>query len=198
MGGACTIATIIRMTNWHPTVPVGQWYDSTNPAMWEEISRNLDLVHQYNALLPSATKKRALLLKQILHPDSGDCVVQSPMMIEWGRNTRIGTGSFINFGVTILDGGPVTIGERVLIGPNCQIITVTHPVDDIAARAAAQEIAQPVTIGDDAWLGAGVIVLPGVSIGAGAVIGAGSIVTRDIPPRTVAMGQPACVHREIS
>lgn len=181
-----------------PTTPVGQWYDSTNPQYWDHIRHNLDVVHQYNALLPSQEEQRGQLLRKILHPESGACVVQSPMMIEWGHNTRIGAGSFINFGVTILDAAPVVIGERVLIGPNCQIITVTHPVEDVEARAASQEIAHPVTIGDDVWLGAGVIVLPGVEIGAGAVVGAGSIVTRSIPDKTVAMGQPARVHREIT
>ena len=101
------------------------------------------------------------------------------MMIEYGVNTTIGPNTFINFGVTILDTTTVTIGEWVQIGPNCNLITVTHPVDDYEMRREGWEIAHPITIGNGVWLGASVTVLPGVTIGDNAVIGAGSVVTKD-------------------
>ena len=90
------------------------------------------------------------------------------------------------------------IGDRALIGPNCQLITVGHPVDDVQRRRDAWEQAAPIHIGEDAWLGAGVTVLPGVTIGARSVIGAGSVVTRSIPDDAVAVGNPARVIRDIS
>ena len=112
--------------------------------------------------------------------------------------TFVGEGAYINFNVTILDSAEVHIGDRALIGPNCQLITVGHPVDDVQRRRDAWEQAAPLHIGEDAWLGAGVTVLPGVTIGARSVIGAGSVVTRSIPDDAVAVGNPAKVIRDIS
>ena len=121
-----------------------------------------------------------------------------PASIDYGIHTFVGEGAYINFNVTILDSAEVHIGDRALIGPNCQLITVGHPVDDVQRRRDAWEQAAPIHIGEDAWLGAGVTVLPGVSIGARSVIGAGSVVTRSIPDDAVAVGNPARVIRDIS
>lgn len=174
--------------------------DLPQPGVWHipgsgQTTITIDLVHEYNKITPSDQDALDRLLRRIIHPASGPCRVQPPMMIEYGVNTTIGPNTFINFGVTILDTTTVTIGEWVQIGPNCNLITVTHPVDDYEMRREGWEIAHPITIGNGVWLGANVTVLPGVTIGDNAVIGAGSVVTKDIPANAIAMGVPARVTR---
>ena len=174
--------------------------DLPQPGVWHipgsgQTTITIDLVHEYNKITPSDRGALDRLLRRIIHPASGPCRVQPPMMIEYGVNTTIGPNTFINFGVTILDTTTVTIGEWVQIGPNCNLITVTHPVDDYEMRREGWEIAHPITIGNGVWLGANFTVLPGVTIGDNAVIGAGSVVTKDIPANAIAMGVPARVTR---
>lgn len=172
-----------------------KWHIPISPEISEHAARIAELVYDYNHTRPTNEEELARLLGEILNPVSGKCFIKQPMIIEYGANTTVGEGAFINFGVRILDTAEVTIGARALLGPNCQIITVTHPVDDAEMRVADWEIAHPVSIGEEAWLGAGVIVLPGVSVGERAVIGAGSVVTRDIPAGAIAVGNPARVVR---
>ncbi|AKE40301.1 maltose O-acetyltransferase [Corynebacterium kutscheri] len=172
-----------------------KWHLPFAPEISEVTARTAELVYDYNHLRPSATKEKQALLSKILAPGSGSCIIKQPMTIEYGVNTYIGEGVFINYGVTILDTAAVHISNRAMIGPNCQFITVTHPVDDTEMRDGGWEIAHPIHIGVGVWLGAGVTVLPGVSIGDYAVIGAGSVVTKDIPAHTIAVGNPARVVR---
>ena len=108
----------------------------------------------------------------------------------------LGARSFVNYNLTALDVVSITIGEDCMIGPNVQLLTPTHPIDP-EPRRDKLEAAQPITIGDNVWLGGGVIVCPGVTIGDNSVIGAGSVVTKDIPANVVAVGNPARVIREI-
>ena len=112
--------------------------------------------------------------------------------MDYGYQTSIGAGTFINSGAVILDVGRVTIGADVQIGPNVQLLTPTHPLDPEQRRSGA-EAAEPITIGDNVWLGGGVIVCPGVTIGQDTVVGAGAVVTRDLPPGVLAVGNPARV-----
>lgn len=107
------------------------------------------------------------------------------------------TECFINFDAVFLDPAPITLGNHVQIGPRCQLLTPLHPMEDHEARKAGVESAGPITIGNNVWLGGGVIVCPNVTIGDNVVIGAGSVVTRDIPSHTFAAGYPARVKREI-
>ncbi|MDO4631391.1 MAG: sugar O-acetyltransferase [Corynebacterium sp.] len=173
----------------------GKWHIPTLDGCLQQAAANIDKVHEYNKLRPSDMESRDRMLREILNPNSGWCMIQQPMMIEYGINTTIGEGTFINFGVTILDTAEVTIEENVQIGPNCQIITVGHPVDDYEMRRDHWEIAHPVVLEESVWLGAGVIVLPGVTIGKCAVVGAGSVVTKDVPPFAIVRGVPARVVR---
>lgn len=175
----------------------GKWHVVVGEEIPGQIASTLDKVHEYNQIKPSDRAARAELMASILNPASGKCLIQQPFMIEYGINTTIGEGSFINFGATILDTAEVRIGSGVLIGPNCQIITVSHPIDSVEMRAGGWEIAQPVTIEDNVWLGAGVTVLPGVTIGEGAVIGSGAVVTKDVPARHLALGVPVKVVRPL-
>lgn len=120
-----------------------------------------------------------------------------PFFCDHGNGISIGERSFINYNCTILDGAYVTIGNDVKIGPNCQIYTPQHPLD-FKERRGTRETSYPVTIGDDTWLGGGVIVCPGVNIGRRCVIGAGSVVVDDIPDDSMAVGVPARVIRKLN
>lgn len=173
----------------------GKWHIAAAQDIQKRINATAELVYDFNQLRPSQQEQQAALLKQILNPHSGHCVIRQPFIVEYGINTTIGQGTFINYGTTILDTAEVTIGESVLIGPHCRIITVSHPVDDPEMRTGGWEIAQPVVIANRVWLGAGVYVLPGVTIGEDAIIGAASVVTKNIPPRAIALGNPAKVLR---
>lgn len=126
-----------------------------------------------------------------------DSVICPPFHCDHGNGLRLGRNVFLNYNCTILDGAYVTIGDNVKIGPNCQIYTPQHPKDHVLRRDTV-ETAYPVTIGEDTWLGGGVIVLPGVTIGKRCIIGAGSVVTRDIPDDSVAVGNPAVVKKSLN
>lgn len=123
--------------------------------------------------------------------------VNLPFICEYGRNIRVGKGFYANFGCTILDGAPVTIGDNVLFGPNVSLYTAGHPID-ARTRGSMIEYCKPITIGNNVWLGGGVTVCPGVTIGDNCVIGAGAVVTRNIESGTVACGNPARPIRKIT
>ncbi|MDR2723226.1 MAG: sugar O-acetyltransferase [Cellulomonadaceae bacterium] len=122
--------------------------------------------------------------------------IKPPLSVDYGSNIRIGARTFINNNLTALDVGPITIGDDCQIGPGVQLLTPTHPIEP-GPRRDRWESAQPIVIGDNVWLGGGVIVCPGVTIGDDTVIGAGAVVTRDIPPRSIAVGNPARVIRTV-
>ena len=132
--------------------------------------------------------------------------IQGPIAFHYGKHTKIGRNFFGNFNLTIQDDGEVTIGDRCNFGPNVTIVTPIHPMVPEERNALLGPdgkpkrlcYAKPVHIGSDVWLGANVVVCPGVTIGDGCVIGAGAVVTRDIPPRTFAAGNPCRVIREIT
>lgn len=122
--------------------------------------------------------------------------IRPPLHVDFGDHISIGARTFVNFNLTALDVARITIGADCQIGPNVQLLTPTHPIDPTQRRDKL-EAAAPIAIGDNVWLGGGVIVCPGVSIGENSVIGAGSVVTRDIPADVVAVGNPARVIRQI-
>ncbi len=122
--------------------------------------------------------------------------IRPPLYCDYGYNLRVGERTFVNFGLVALDVAPITIGDDVQIGPNVQLLTPTHPLE-AEPRRAKWESARPIAIGDNVWLGGGVIVLPGVSIGENTVVGAGAVVTRDLPADVVAVGNPARVVRQL-
>src|SRR5206468_11673676 len=114
----------------------------------------------------------------------------------YGYQIHVGARTFINYGAVLLDVGQIIIGEDVQVGPNVQLLTPTHPLDP-ETRRAQWEAAKPITIGNNVWLGGGVIILPGVSIGENTVVGAGAVVTKDLPANVVAVGNPARVIRPL-
>ena len=132
--------------------------------------------------------------KCILLAPGSEGFIRAPFYCDYGYNISLGRGTFLNFDCVILDLASVRIGCRTLIGPKVQLLTAHHPFD-VQQRAAGLEAGRPIEIGDDCWLGGGVIVCPGVRIGNRVIIGAGAVVTRDIPDDSVAVGNPARVIR---
>jgi maltose O-acetyltransferase len=122
--------------------------------------------------------------------------IRPPLHVDLGVHLHLGARSFVNFGLVALDVAHIRIGDDTKIGPNVQLLTPIHPVDP-APRRAKLEAARPITIGDNVWLGGGVIVCPGVTIGDNTVVGAGAVVTRDLPADVLAVGNPARVVRRI-
>ena len=122
--------------------------------------------------------------------------IQPGFRYDWGKNIHVGDNFTANYNVTILDIAPVTIGDGCMFGPGVTISAVTHPVNAIRRRGRIAQ-AKPVTIGNDVWLGANVLVMPGVTIGDNVVVGAGAVVTHDIPSNSLAMGVPARVARRL-
>lgn len=149
-------------------------------------------LYEYNNLPPERWGEREGILRGLLGSCGASPEVNPPLRCDYGYNIHVGDSFFANYNLTVLDVAPVRIGDRCLIAPNVGIYTAGHPLD-VDERAAGWEYGKPVTIGDDVWIGAGAIVLPGVTIGSGAVIGAGSVVTRDVPPGAVAVGNPCRV-----
>jgi len=125
-----------------------------------------------------------------------DAHIRPPLFVDYGTYLSVGARTFINYNLVALDVAPIRIGQDCQIGPNVQLLTPTHPVEP-QPRRDKLEAAQPITIGDNVWLGGGVIVLPGVSIGDNSVIGAGAVVAKDVPADVIAVGNPARVIRSI-
>ena len=176
----------------------GRTYRSTDPELTEARAATKRVLHEYNNTHPDDEARRLELLRGLLGSVGEHVWIEPPFRCDYGSQITMGEFVFANYDLTILDCAPVTIGDLVLFGPRVTIATASHPVDFRQRTADMFEYAQPVTIGEGAWLGAHVVVGPGVTIGARAVIGAGSIVTRDIPPDVVAVGNPCRVVRDIT
>ena len=174
----------------------GQVYSAIEPAMLEELNRVKDLCWEYNQLRPTLLKQRHDKLKEILGECHDDTFRVQPFYCDYGRNIRVGKGFFANFNFTVLDEAFVTIGNDCFIGPNVGIYTACHSTDPIE-RNTRSEWAKPVSIGNNCWIGGDVTILPGVTIGDNCTIGAGSVVVRDIPPCSIAVGNPCRVVKKI-
>lgn len=161
------------------------------------LTRCADMCHELNMMRPSEVEKRRELLRSLFGSVGKDIVVNCPFRCDFGFNIHVGDNFIANFNVCILDEAEVAIGNNVMIGPGCSIITINHALD---ARQRNEGImqAQPVRIEDDVWLAANVTVLPGVTIGRGAVIGAGSVVTKSIPAGMLAVGNPCRPLRAVT
>ena len=175
----------------------GMLYDADDSTLCADRVRAKELCHAYNQLRPSDAAGMRELLRRLLGKTGETFCVTAPFWCDYGYNIHIGEGSFVNFDCVFLDLAPIRIGRNTLIGPKVQLLTPHHPLDP-DLRATGREAGKPITIGDNCWLGGGVIVCPGVRIGNGAIIGAGSVVTRDIPANSVAVGNPARVTRTLS
>jgi maltose O-acetyltransferase len=175
----------------------GELYISDDPELAADHARAMDLLAQFNASPHTDHEGRGELLRELLGSVGEGTHIRPPLQCDYGRYIHIGAQTFINFGAVLLDVATITIGDDVQIGPNVQLLTPTHPLDP-DLRRDRWEAAEPITIGDNVWLGGGVIVLPGVTIGANTVVGAGAVVSRDLPANVVAVGNPARIIRTIT
>ena len=155
-----------------------------------------NLCYEYNKIKPENTKKREKIIRKLLGKTGKRFLIEQPFHCDYGYNIEIGENFYSNHNLVILDPAKVTIGDNVLIGPNCGFFTPEHPLDT-ENRIKGIEYAFPIKIGNNVWLGGNVSVLSGVSIGDNTVIGAGSVVTKDIPANVIAAGNPCRVIREI-
>lgn len=154
------------------------------------------LCYAYNTTPPWEEEKRQQILGQLI-PNAGEgCYIKAPFVCEYGAYITLGKNFFANYNCKLMDGGPITFGDGVLIGPDCTFVTAHHPTDP-ARRKAGCQIFKPITVGSNVWFGAGVTVCPGVSIGDNCTIGAGSVVVKDIPANSVAAGNPCKVVRKL-
>ena len=174
----------------------GKIYFCTDEELAKEQLRRLDRLYDFNQTRPSEMPKRMALLKEILAEVGENCYVEPPLHANWGCHTHFGNNVYANFILTLVDDTDIYVGDGVLFGPNVVVAVAGHPVDPELRRKVAQ-FNLPVHIGNNVWIGAGAIILPGITIGDNSVIGAGSVVTKDIPANVVAVGNPCRVLREI-
>ncbi len=174
----------------------GEPYNPGDPELVKLRRRARALTREINATTEEQTEPRADLFRQLFGTLPGSFEIEPPFRCDYGVHIHAGPGLYMNFGCVILDVCEVHLGSGVMMAPNVQIVTATHPIDP-DLRLSGRELGKPIRIGNRVWLGAGVIVLPGVRIGDDTTIGAGSVVTRDIPPRVVAVGNPARVTRSL-
>jgi len=174
----------------------GDLYVADDPELAEDHRRAMRLVEGFNRSSVDAGRDRRRVLTELLGAFGEDAEIRPPLYCDYGYQIRIGARTFINFGLMALDVAAITIGEDVQMGPNVQLLTPTHPVE-ADLRRAKWEAAKPITIGDNVWLGGGVIVLAGVSIGENTVVGAGAVVTQDLAANVIAVGNPARVLRSL-
>lgn len=176
----------------------GKWYIPGGPELKALHARTRTALQEINALGNLDMPRAEELLGKILAEGSQIPEWFSPISIEYGANVSFGEDCFVNFGMTILDSAPVTVGDRTMFGPNCELITVGHPVQDLEMRRAGWERGQPITIGDDCWFGSRVSVMPGVSVGDRCVIASGALLTKDVPDDSLVMGTPGKVVKTLN
>ncbi len=174
----------------------GDPYLADDPELQAQSLRARHLQDAFNRTTAEQTDERRRILEELLGEFGDASEIRPPFYCDYGYQIRIGARTFVNFGLVALDVGAIEIGDDVQIGPNVQLLTPTHPVD-AETRRAKWEAAQPIAIRSNAWLGGGVIVLPGVTIGEDTVVGAGAVVTRDLPGNVLAVGNPARIVREL-
>lgn len=174
----------------------GEVYNPYDEELWKLHEQALELVGQFNQTSFVRCKSHPEILRQLLPHTHETLTVQPPFFCDFGFMIRGGENGFINYNCVILDTAPITLGKNVLIGPNVQIYAPMHPIN-YRERATGVEHGEPVTIGDDCWIGGSAVICPGVTIGHRCVIAAGAVVTKDIPDDCMAAGVPAKVIRKL-
>ena len=174
----------------------GELYNGADAEMVADFTRAQELLYRFNHSAPGEQAERDAILLELLGSVGEGVHIRPPFHLEYGTRVSIGAGTFINFGCVMLDVVEITIGAACQVATCVQFLTATHPVDP-EPRRLGWESAEPITVGDNVWLGGGAILCPGVTIGDDTVVGAGAVVTRDLPAGVVAVGSPARVLREI-
>ena len=167
------------------------------PELMKKQSECLDLLFEYNFLRPSETEKKTALLKKMFAEIGEGCYIETPFHANFGgAHVHFGKNIYANFNLTLVDDTHIYVGDNTMFGPNVTLATAGHPVLP-ELREKGYQFNIPIHIGKNCWIGAGSVILPGVTVGDGSVIGAGSVVTKDIPSGVVAVGNPCRVLRKI-
>lgn len=174
----------------------GDLYLPSDDSLLERQRQCLEILYDFNTTRPSELQKRTEILRRLLAEIGNDCYIEPPLHANWGCHTHLGHHVYANFNLTLVDDGDIFIGNYVMFGPNVTLATAGHPIMP-QLRQEGMQFNIPIRIGNNVWIGAGTIVLPGVTIGENTVIGAGSVVTKDIPANVVAVGNPCKILREI-
>jgi len=174
-------------------------YDCGDPRIMEVQNACLEKLHQYNQLSPTRYEELSALLKEMFAEIGENCYITPPFYANWGgRHVHFGKGVYCNFGCTFVDDTHIYVGDYCAFGPNVVVATAGHPVWPDLRKDTGLQYNAPVRIGNNCWIGAGTVIVPGVTIGDDTVIGAGSVVTKDIPSGVVAVGNPCRVLREVN
>lgn len=184
------------MNTQHHLMLAGDLYNASDAELVAMRRNARRLTRLFNESKEEEVERRRSLITELFGAVGPKFEIEPPFRCDYGVNIHAGDNLYMNFGCVLLDCAPIRIGRNALFAPNVHLYAATHPVDP-RVRATGLELARPITIGDDVWLGGGVIVCPGVTIGDGSVIGAGSVVTKDIPAGVVAAGNPCRVIRVI-
>ena len=175
----------------------GEIYSAVDPQLLEELMAVKEMIHDYNLLRSSEIQKGKEILKRLLgHVADDDFLIVQPFYCDYDKQINLGKRFFANFNFTVLDEASVTIGDDCFIGPNVSIYTACHSTNPVE-RNSRREWAEPVSIGNNVWIGGSVTILPGVTIGDNVTIGAGSVVTKEIPSNSIAVGNPCKVIKRI-
>jgi len=175
----------------------GEIYYPSDDAIMAEQLQCLDRLYRFNQIPPSHQEARFAMLREMFAEVGEGCYIESPLHTNWGgKHVHFGKNVYGNFGLTLVDDTHIYVGDYTMFGPHVTIATAGHPIHP-ELRQRGLQYNMPVRIGSNCWLGAGVIVLPGVTIGDNTVVGAGSVVTRDLPANVVAVGNPCRVLRPI-
>ncbi|KAL3666470.1 hypothetical protein V7S43_008718 [Phytophthora oleae] len=174
----------------------GELYIAADPELAEDRRVARELTKKFNDITQAESLEAKTVMTQLLGAIGESCLIEMPFRCDYGYNICIGDNVQMNFDCVFLDGCPITIGDRVMLAPNVQLYTASHPLDP-EERSSGLEIGKPITIEDDVWIGGNAVVVPGVTIGRGAVIGAGSVVTKNVPPMCVYAGNPAKFIKKI-
>ena len=171
----------------------GETYNILDPDLIADRAKVSQLIHRFNSC--EAEADRQTIIHQLLGKFGQNSIITPPFYCSYGKNIHIGDNVYINWMCTIIDNNEVHIGDHVMIGPTVQIYTAAHPLK-AEPRIQGWEVAHPIIIGNNVWIGGAAIILPGLQIGRNAVVGAGSVVTRDVPENTVVAGNPARVIKK--
>ncbi|MGF1697123.1 sugar O-acetyltransferase [Vibrio lamellibrachiae] len=174
----------------------GEPYQAWDEELFQSRIECRKILRELNNSIPNTSEWRAA--SDELIPNAPDAYLEPPFRCDYGSNIKLGKNFYANFNCVMLDVAEITIGDNVMLAPNVQLYTASHPLNAKERVVDGVEFGVPITIGDNAWLGGGVIVCPGINIGENSVIGAGSVVTRDIPANVVAAGNPCRVIRAIN
>jgi maltose O-acetyltransferase len=174
----------------------GELYDASDPVLVAERERARERTRQYNGTAPDEHERRETLLRELFGSVGDDVSVEPPVRCDYGYNVHVGDGFYANVDCVFLDVCRIDVGRNCLLGPGVHVYTATHPID-AATRIEGPERGDPVTVGDDVWLGGRAVINPGVTVGDRSVVASGAVVTRDVPSDVVVGGNPATVVKEL-